>query len=105
MIEDNMQEEGYVTGMTGKWHRGGWSLEPRCPRKAGFQMYSSFDYQEYHQNPFWGVDIWQNEEMITLDDDESSSDYYNRFAIDLIKQNKDRRFFSDNSVNLVDRPL
>src|SRR5690625_3234874 len=104
-IADYMQEEGYVTGMTGKWHRGGWSLVPRGPRMAGFQMYSSFDYQVYHQNPFWGIDIWQAEGMITLGDNESSSEYVDHFAICSIKQNKDRSFIFGSSINFVQRPL
>src|SRR5690625_7724199 len=91
-IADYMQEEGYVTGMTGKWHRGGWSLVPRGPRMAGFQMYSSFDYQEYNKNPFWGIDVWQKEEMITLVDNESYSKYFIYFAFVFIIINYGRMF-------------
>src|SRR5690625_7839626 len=43
--------------------------------------------------------------MITIEDDYTSSEYFNRFAIDFIKQNKDRPFFFYYSMNLVHRPF
>lgn len=104
-IGHHMQEAGYVTGMTGKWHRGGWDLSPKGPEKAGFAEYSSFDYTIFHQNAFWGIDIWQNNELIRLEEGESSSEHFNNFVINFIKNNKDHPFFFYYAMNLVHRPF
>ena len=100
-----MQDAGYVTGMAGKWHRGGWDLEPKGPRKAGFMNYSSFNYPEYNLNPFWGITIWQDGEPVELGKYDSSSDYFNNYLIEFIENNKDHPFFFYYPLNLVHRPF
>lgn len=104
-VADYMQDAGYTTGMAGKWHRGGWDLNPKGPEKAGFINYSSYDYKKFHSNAFWNIDIWQNDELIKLGKYDSASEYFNDYAINFIKKNSNRPFFFYYAMNLVHRPF
>jgi len=104
-VASYMRDAGYITGMAGKWHRGGWDLNPKGPEKAGFMHYSSYDYKKFHPNAFWNIDIWQNNELIKLGKHDSSSEIFNDYTINFIKQNKDHPFFFYYAMNLVHRPF
>lgn len=100
-----MQNRGYKTAMAGKWHRGGWDLEPKGPKKAGFMNYSSYDYRKYHQNAFWGINIWEDGKLVELGKHESTSEHFNNYIINFVLQNKDNPFFIYYPMNLVHRPF
>ena len=110
-IAHYMRDAGYVTGMAGKWHRGGWRQEPRGPAKAGFMEYCSYDYLEYNtarkkdENCYWGTTLWQDGGEIKLGKDQSTSEYFNQYVTDFIRRHKNKPFFFYYPMNLVHRPF
>lgn len=78
-----LQQRGYETAFIGKWHMGGESDEPR----KGFDRWISFKGQGVYYNPLLNVDgeHVQREGYIT--------DILTEYAIDYIKQEREKPFF------------
>jgi arylsulfatase A-like enzyme len=78
-----LQQRGYETAFMGKWHMGGGSDEPR----KGFDKWISFKGQGVYYNPLMNVDgkHVQREGYIT--------DILTEYAIDYIKQEREKPFF------------
>ena len=92
-IAEEVKEEGYATGMYGKWHLG--FHPPLVPTRQGFDDYRGLlggggDHQS-HIDRSGREDWWHNEQI----DMESgySVDLITRHSIEFIERHKDQPFF------------
>ncbi len=96
-IAEIMKQAGYVTGITGKWGLG----EPETtgiPNKQGFDAW--FGYLNQHNAHFYYQPfLWKNKDLIVLEKNKNcqqgqyTHDLFTDFALDFIKNNKDKSFF------------
>ena len=89
-----LREAGYATAMAGKWH-GNSGLLPRILRAFGFDKWMRIDklqatYAETHEG------------IVPIS--EFPPDFVNRFALDFIRENRDRPFFLYYPMHLVHDP-
>ena len=100
-IAEMLKDEGYKTGIFGKWHLGD---HPKFnPRQQGFDEYFGIPYSNdmwpYHpqQGPIFDFDIlplYENETVIdTLTDQSNLTTQITERSVDFISKNKDNPFF------------
>lgn len=92
-----LKQAGYATGMGGKWRQVG-----ETPRDWGFD--------EYITDPtaggwFWEKTLLKNGESINVPEGAYAPDLVHTFAIDFMKQNKQRPFFFYYSMHHVHAPI
>ncbi len=99
-LAEMMKQEGYITGMTGKWGLG----EPNTtghPNEQGFDEWLGFLNQKRAHDHFTDY-LWRNKDTLFLEGndpvfDESnvtfSHDLFTDFTLDFIENNKDTSFF------------
>lgn len=109
-IAELLKQQGYKTGMVGKWHLG--SRVPYLPLQNGFDEYFGLPYS----NDMWPVDydgtpVTHNsnkgkypplplieanktiETIVTLDDQAKLTERYTQRAVNFIKKNRNNKFF------------
>lgn len=110
MISEMLKEQGYTTGMVGKWHLG---VHPDLrPHSRGFDFYYGFlngshSYEEW-TNEFarnksrWP--IFRNNEMEPPQKDIYLTDLFSDEAVGFIDRNHDKPFFLYMAYNAIHHP-
>ncbi|WP_168442073.1 sulfatase family protein [Pontiella desulfatans] len=110
MISELLKEQGYTTGMVGKWHLG--VHEDLRPHSRGFDFYYGFlngshSYEEW-TNEFaknkskWP--IFRNNEMEPPQKDIYLTDLFSDEAVGFIDRNHDKPFFLYMAYNAIHHP-
>jgi len=113
-IAEMLQQEGYVTGLIGKWHLG--YEEPFLPTRHGFDMFfgSTYSIGSGMRDGAGGPDSWpragwplfEGETIIEMDSDKGElTQRYTRRAVQFIEENKDRKFFLYLAHHMPHTPL
>lgn len=89
-----LMENGYATGMTGKWHIGG--VERRAPNAFGFEEFKglrggNLDYWTHTDNQ-GRLDLWNNTEKFQ-NQKGYLTDLIGDWSVDFIERNQDNPFF------------
>jgi len=90
-VGELLKEEGYTTGVVGKWGLG----EPETtgiPNKKGFDYWFGYLNQRHAHNYYPSV-LWKNTELSFHKREAYSHDLFTTEALDFIKNNKDNPFF------------
>lgn len=111
-IANCLHDEGYATGITGKWHLG--SDPSSVPNSRGFDRFFGFhagciDY--FSHRFYWGEpktvnyhDLWSDRNEV-FEDGQYSTELFAREAVNFIRQNRDRPFFLYVPFNGVHYPM
>lgn len=117
-IAETLKENGYQTGMVGKWHLG--HLTQFLPTNQGFDSYYGIPYSNDMNSVKWGletffsppdINMWKvplmkNEEVIELPANQFTiTKRYTEKAIEFIEQNKSKPFFLYLAHSMVHTPL
>lgn len=87
-IPEMLKEQGYATGMVGKWHLG--HLPPFLPTRHGFDSYYGIPYS----NDMTPSPILRDEEIIEEPADQTTlTERYTEESLKFIRKNKDNPFF------------
>ena len=93
-----MKEEGYTTGIFGKWGLG-YPESPSIPKKMGFDEFYGYNCQR-QAHSYYPEHLWKNEEKIILQDNLNSGritysqDLIHQEGLQFIRNNKDKPFFA-----------
>ncbi len=100
-IADVLGEEGYVTGLIGKWHVG--RSQPYRPLARGFQEAESFDGST---DPTY-YDYWldDNGKRRKVNDGTYLTDDLSQRAVEFVRRHRDRPFFLHLAHYAPHRPL
>jgi arylsulfatase A-like enzyme len=99
-IAEALQEQGYKTGMIGKWHLG--DQEPFLPHRQGFDFFFGVPYSDDMTERIWNQDgshwpplpLMRNDEVIEAPVDRNGlTKRYTEVALDWIEENRDEPFF------------
>ena len=118
-IADMMREQGYATGLIGKWHLG--KQEQHHPQSRGFDEYYGMlaGGSIYIDSRKEGVESWPSRNAPTartlgnaiydgrepVEVDEYITDVFRDKAVDFIERHKDERFFLMLTPNAPHTPL
>ena len=117
-IAETLKENGYQTGMIGKWHLG--HLSKYLPTKQGFDSYYGIPYSNDMNGVKWGletffstpdINMWKvplmkNEEIIELPANQFTiTKRYTEKAVEFIENNKSKPFFLYLAHSMVHTPL
>ncbi|MEX2140816.1 MAG: sulfatase-like hydrolase/transferase [Pirellulales bacterium] len=100
-IADHLKQEGYVTGLVGKWHLG--NAEQFHPNRRGFDEFFGFLGGAHPYFAGQGAPIYRNSEVVS--EREYLTDAFGREAASFIERHKDRPFFLFLSFNAVHTPM
>ena len=93
-----MKEEGYTTGIFGKWGLG-YPESPSIPKKMGFDEFYGYNCQR-EAHSYYPDHLWKNEERIILEDNLNggrktySQELIHQEGLQFIRNNKDKPFFA-----------
>ncbi|MGI9532247.1 sulfatase family protein [Lutimonas sp.] len=117
-IAEMLKENGYKTGMVGKWHLG--HLPEFLPTNQGFDSYYGIPYSNDMNGVKWGLEtffsppdihMWQvplmeNEKIIELPADQFTiTKRYTEKAVEFIEDHKTTPFFLYMAHSMVHTPL
>ena len=116
-IAEMLKEQGYQTGLVGKWHLG--HLPQFLPTKQGFDYYygipysNDMNYVKLETNSpdkpdtnAYQVPLMENEKIVELPADQNTiTKRYTEKAVDFIHQNKNKPFFLYMAHPMVHIPL
>jgi len=106
-LAEVLKENGYVTGLFGKWHLGA-SLE-NGPLEQGFDEFFGFrggfidNYNHYFLHGQGFHDLWRNNEEVFMREEYFPSLMTNE-ALDFMERNRDQPFFMYVAFNLPHYP-
>lgn len=109
-IAEMLKEQGYTTGMVGKWHLG---VHPDLrPHSRGFDFYYGFlngshSYEEWTNEFALKKDKWpvfRNNEMEPPQKDVYLTDLFSDEAVGFIDRNHDKPFFLYMAYNAIHHP-
>ena len=93
-----MKEEGYATGLFGKWGLG-YPESPSIPNKMGFEEFYGYNCQR-QAHSYYPEHLWKNEEKVILEGNQNgerntySQELIHQEALQFIRENKDEPFFA-----------
>lgn len=93
-----MKQEGYTTGIFGKWGLG-YPESPSIPKKMGFDEFYGYNCQRM-AHTYYPEHLWRNEEKVILKDNLDgarntySQELIHQEALQFIRNNKDKPFFA-----------
>jgi len=118
-IAEMLKEQGYKTGIVGKWHLG--HLPAYLPTRQGFDSYFGIPYSNdmdavggwklttFFKEPninYWNVPLLENEEVVERPADQKTiTKRYTERAVQYIKDNKNDPFFLYFPHSMVHTPL
>ena len=107
-IAEAVKEQGYTTGIIGKWHLG--HLPEFLPLNNGFDYYFGIPYSNDMLPPRYKkapeLPLYENQKILESDPDQNLlTKRYTEKAIDFIKENKDGPFFLYYPNNFPHTPL
>ncbi len=107
-IAEAVKEQGYTTGIIGKWHLG--HLPEFLPLNHGFDYYFGIPYSNDMLPPRYKkapeLPLYENQKIIESDPDQNLlTKRYTEKAISFIKENKDGPFFLYYPNNFPHTPL
>ena len=93
ILPELFKDEGYRTGMVGKWHLG--DQPEHLPFNQGFDFYYGLPYSNDMYKDDNNIPLWVNEEIGVLDPDQRElTDNYTRASINFMKKSvKDGEHF------------
>ena len=102
-----MKEQGYATGITGKWALCHFDKTPDHVTVCGFDHYYMWPkcYGKSFKPKYWGPVYYENEKLISREDDVFGPDLECDYLIDFINKNKDRPFLAYWPMTLIHGPL
>lgn len=99
-IAEMLKDEGYATGMVGKWHLG--HLPPFLPTRHGFDSYYGIPYS----NDMVPCPIMRNEDVVEEPADQTTlTERYTEEAVKFIRENANAPFFLYLAHNMPHIPL
>lgn len=90
-VAELLKQEGYATGLFGKWGLGEPGT-PGIPNRQGFDTFYGYLNQSKAHN-YYPEYLWHNEEKVPLEGEAYSHDLILSAAKDFIRTHKDRPFF------------
>ena len=93
-----MKQEGYTTGIFGKWGLG-YPESPSIPKKMGFDEFYGYNCQRM-AHTYYPEYLWRNEKKVILEDNLNgarntySQELIHQEALQFIRNNKDKPFFA-----------
>ncbi|MGY5851153.1 sulfatase family protein [Salegentibacter sp. F14] len=107
-LAEAVREQGYTTGIIGKWHLG--HLPEFLPLNHGFDYYFGIPYSNDMVPPRYKkapeLPLYENHKIIESDPDQNLlTRRYTEKAIEFIKENKDQPFFLYYPNNFPHTPL
>ena len=117
-IAEMLKENGYETGMVGKWHLG--HLPEFLPTNQGFDSYFGIPYSNDMNGVKWGletffskpdINMWkvplmENKKVIEMPANQFTiTQRYTEKAVDFIRTNKSKPFFLYLAHSMVHTPL
>lgn len=93
-LAERLKEQGYKTGMFGKWHLGS-TKRDYLPLQNGFDEFIGFPYSNDMIPPKYpSIALMNGNDTIALDPDQSIlTELYTNHALDFIERNKNDNFF------------
>lgn len=103
----DFKEAGYKTAIAGKWQLGKFHEHPGQPVEHGFDRYCMWTwfYEGAKSSRFYLPQIYQDGEVINGTEKDFGPDYFQRFVLDFIDENKDEPFFVYFPMALVHSPF
>ena len=101
------RDAGYQTAMAGKWQLGQFDVFPGQPVEHGFDNYCMWTwfYGGKKNSRYYAPQIYTNGKIINGSQKDYGPDFYSRFVLDFIDQNKDKSFFIYYPMALVHSPF
>ena len=96
-VAEILKEEGYVTGMFGKWGLGEANTSGE-PNSKGFDEWFGFNNQRRAHTHYPDF-VWHNQDTFRIDTNQNETEgqhvheLFTRFAMDFLERNKDTTFF------------
>lgn len=101
------RDAGYQTAMAGKWQLGQFDVYPNQPVEHGFDNYCMWTwfYGGKKSSRYYKPQIYTAGKIINGSEKDYGPDFYSRFVLDFIDQNKDKPFFIYYPMALVHSPF
>ncbi|VGO18301.1 sulfatase-like hydrolase/transferase [Pontiella sulfatireligans] len=99
------QQNGYETGIAGKWHLGDFEDFPDHPAANGFDTYYMYGGYIREESYGYGPPIWENGTFTVLDKSVYGPDLYCDSILTFIEENRDRPFLAYYPMTLVHKPF
>jgi arylsulfatase A len=101
------REAGYRTAIAGKWQLGQFDQFPGQPVEHGFDKYCmwTWQYAGKKSSRYYAPQIYRGGKIFDGSASDFGPDYYSRFLLDFIDENKSRPFFIYYPMALVHSPF
>jgi arylsulfatase A len=101
------REAGYRTAIAGKWQLGQFDQFPDQPVEHGFNKYCmwTWQYAGKKSSRYYAPQIYRDGKVFDGSSSDFGPDYYSRFLLDFIDENKSEPFFIYYPMALVHSPF